>query len=158
MNHSMRIGFSFGLTSGIITTLGLMIGLYAGTGSEIAVMGGIITIAIADAFSDAMGIHVSEESENEHTQKEVWESTLSTFLTKFSFALTFVVPMLFFPLSTAVLADVIWGLSILSVLSYSIARREKKTAWKVILEHIIIAVAVIVVTHFVGLWVSVAFA
>ena len=60
--HSLRIGFSFGLTSGIITTLGLMVGLHAGTHSRLAVIGGILTIAIADAFSDALGIHISEES------------------------------------------------------------------------------------------------
>ena len=54
---------SFGLTSGIITTLGLIVGLHSGTHSKLAVIGGILTIAMADAFSDALGIHVSEESE-----------------------------------------------------------------------------------------------
>jgi len=28
MKHSLKTGFSFGLTSGIITTLGLMVGLH----------------------------------------------------------------------------------------------------------------------------------
>jgi len=54
---------SFGLTSGIITTLGLIVGLHSGTHSKLAVIGGILTIAMADALSDALGIHVSEESE-----------------------------------------------------------------------------------------------
>jgi hypothetical protein len=67
----MKVGFSFGLTSGIITTLGLMVGLSSGTHLKLAVIGGILTIAIADSFSDAMGIHVSEESENIHTTKEI---------------------------------------------------------------------------------------
>ena len=53
MKHSFRAGFSFGLTTGIITTLGLMVGLYSGTNSRLAVLGGILTIAIADAFADA---------------------------------------------------------------------------------------------------------
>ena len=35
-------GLSFGLTSGVITTLGLMVGLRSGTGSRIAVIGGIV--------------------------------------------------------------------------------------------------------------------
>ncbi|HIE31931.1 MAG TPA: hypothetical protein EYP67_06070, partial [Methanosarcinales archaeon] len=67
MRHSLKTGFSFGLTSGIITTLGLMVGLHSGTHSELVIIGGILTIAIADAFSDALGIHVSEESESKHT-------------------------------------------------------------------------------------------
>ena len=58
MKHSIKIGFSFGLTSGIITTLGLIVGLNSGTRSRLAVVGGVLTIAIADAFSDASGIHL----------------------------------------------------------------------------------------------------
>ena len=59
MEHSLKVGFSFGITSGIITTLGLMVGLNSSTNSKVAVIGGILIIAIADAFSDALGIHIS---------------------------------------------------------------------------------------------------
>ena len=76
MKTSLRTGFSFGLASGTITTLGLMVGLHSGTHSKLAVFGGVLTIAIADAFSDALGIHVSKESENKHSVKEIWESIL----------------------------------------------------------------------------------
>ena len=65
--HSLEVGLSFGITSGIITTLGLMVGLHSGTHSKVTVIGGILTIAIADSFSDALGIHISEESEGIHT-------------------------------------------------------------------------------------------
>ncbi|MBW2566218.1 MAG: VIT1/CCC1 transporter family protein, partial [Deltaproteobacteria bacterium] len=78
MKRSIRKGLGFGLNSGVITTLGMMVGLSASTQSRLAVIGGIIAIAIADAFSDAVGMHISEESENRHTEKEIWESTLST--------------------------------------------------------------------------------
>ncbi|MBH0196170.1 MAG: hypothetical protein HP494_11385, partial [Nitrospira sp.] len=64
MKASWKTGLSFGLTSGVITTLGLMVGLHSGTHSRAIVIGGILTIAIADAMSDALGIHVSEESNN----------------------------------------------------------------------------------------------
>jgi len=74
MRHSLKVGFSFGLTSGIITTLGLMVGLHSGAHSKLVLIGGVLTIAIADAFSDALGIHMSEESENRHTTRETWES------------------------------------------------------------------------------------
>ena len=152
--HSIKIGFSFGLTSGIITTLGLMVGLHSGTGSKLVVLGGILTIAIADAFSDALGIHISEESENVHSTREIWESTFSTFLAKFVFALTFIIPILLFKLSTAVVVSIIWGLSILAVVSYGMAREQGEKSWKVVAEHLIIALVVIVITHYVGHWVS----
>ena len=116
MKHSLKTGLSFGLTPGIITTLGLMVGLNSSTHSKLVVLGGILTIAIADGFSDALGIHISEESENKHTIKEIWESTIYTFLFKFIFALTFIIPILLFQLSTAIIISVIWGLSLLGIL------------------------------------------
>ena len=148
MKNSLKTGFSFGLTSGIITTLGLMVGLNAGTHSKLVVLGGILTIAIADAMSDALGIHISEESEGKHSVKEVWESTLSTFFTKFIFALTFVIPVLLFELSTAMVVAVFWGLLCLGILSYYVAKKGEKI--KVILEHLLIAVVVIIAPYFVG--------
>jgi hypothetical protein len=117
MRHSIRVGFSFGLTSGAITTLGLMVGLHSGTHSRLVVIGGILTIAIADAFSDALGIHMSEEAEGRHTEREIWESTIATFFAKFVLALTFVVPVFLLELSTAILVSVIWGLCVLTLMS-----------------------------------------
>ena len=145
------------MTSGIITTLGLMVGLHSGTQSEIAVMGGILTIAIADAFSDALGIHISEESENKHTQREIWESTLSTFFFKFVFALTFLFPVLLLELSTAIVVSIVWGLLVLSILNFSLAREQKANPWRMTAEHLLIALVVIAITHYVGDFVAATF-
>lgn len=152
--HSFKIGFSFGVTSGIITTLGLIVGLHSGTHSKLVVIGGILIIAIADAFSDALGIHISEESENRHSSKEIWESTISTFISKFVFASTFLIPILLFELSIAIIISVIWGLLVLAILSFNIAREQQKKPWKIISEHIIIALLVIITTHYMGDWIS----
>ncbi|MGB7062977.1 MAG: VIT1/CCC1 transporter family protein [Candidatus Zixiibacteriota bacterium] len=157
MRHSLKTGLSFGLTSGIITTLGLMVGLHSGTHSKLVVLGGILTIAIADAFSDALGIHVSEESENRHSTREIWESTVFTFLFKFVFALTFIVPILLLPLGTAIVVGVAWGLSMLAIFSLYIAKDQKENAWKVVGEHLLIAVVVIIITHNVGHWIGSTF-
>lgn len=157
MKHSLKTGLSFGLTSGVITTLGLMVGLEAGTNSKIVVIGGIFTIAVADAFSDALGIHVAEESENEHTAKEIWESTIATFLAKFVFALTFIVPVLLLDLKKAIIASIAWGLSLLGLFSYYIAKQEKTKVWEVVLEHMIIGVVVIVLTHYAGHFIAATF-
>jgi VIT1/CCC1 family predicted Fe2+/Mn2+ transporter len=150
MRESLKVGFSFGLTSAIITTLGLMVGLHAGTHSEVVVLSGILTIAIADAFSDALGIHISEESENRHGAREIWESTVVTFLSKFVFASSFMVPLFLFRLSVAVVVAVVWGFSLLAGLSFLLARAQKVRAWPVMAEHLIIATAVILITHGLG--------
>jgi len=157
MKHSLKTGFSFGLTSGIITTLGIIVGLHSGTHSRLVIIGGILTIAIADAFSDALGIHISEESENKHTTIEIWESTLSTFVAKFLFAMTFVIPILFLSLTTAIIVSVVWGLSLLGIFSFYIAKEQKVKPWKVIMEHLFIALAVVGITHYVGDWIGSTF-
>ncbi len=155
MKIAIRKGFGFGLTSGIITTLGLMVGLNAGTHSKKIVLGGILLIAIADAFSDALGIHVSEEAGSKiTTEKQIWASTFSTVFFKFIFALTFVVPVLLFELQTAVFIGIVWGVFLLSIFSYYIAKKRKEKPFKAIFEHVIIAAAVIIITYFVGNWIS----
>ena len=119
----------------------------------IVVIGGILTIAIADALSDALGIHVSEEFEDKHTTKEIWESTISTFFSKLIFALTFIIPILLFPLSAAVAVSVVWGLSLITIFSFYMAKQAKKKGvkpYKVVIEHLVIAVFVIIATHYIG--------
>ena len=150
MKHSLTVGFSFGLTSGIITTLGLMTGLYAETHSRTVVIGGILTIAIADAFSDALGIHISEESEQVHTGKEIWLSTFSVFLTKFFTAMSFLPPVIFLSPAAAVWISITWGLLLLSIVSYRIAQKEKGNPWSAVAEHLGIAVIVILFTQWAG--------
>jgi VIT1/CCC1 family predicted Fe2+/Mn2+ transporter len=154
MKDWLRTGISFGLTSAVISTLGLMVGLHSGTGSKTVVLAGVLTIAIADAFADALGIHVSEESENVHTTRQIWNTTIATFMTKFFFTLTFVVPVLFLPLFTAIIVSLVWGFSILTVLSYLIAKAQGKRPWKIIVEHVLIAIVVIAISHLVGDWVA----
>ena len=121
------------------------------------VIGGILIIAIADAFSDALGIHISEESENKHSTKEIWESTIYTFLSKFVSALTFVIPLILFKLFTAIVISVIWGLLWLGIFSFYIAKEQKEKSWKIVMEHLIIALLVVVVTHYIGDWIGTTF-
>ena len=154
MKSSFKTGLSFGLTSGVITTLGLMVGLHSGTHSRTVVIGGIVTIAIADAMSDALGIHVSEESKNSGPTRQIWEATVATFVAKFVIAMTFVAPVVTRPLDQAIVISVIWGLLLLGVLSFFVARAQAIPPWKVIGEHLLIALCVVVMTYVVGDWVQ----
>jgi len=158
MRLSFRKGFSFGLTSGVITTLGLIVGLHSGTHSKLVVTGGILVIAVADALSDALGMHISEESENKHSTREIWESTFVTFFSKFIFASIFIIPVLCFQLSTAIIISIVWGLFLITILSLSLAKQQGVSPRKVILEHLIITVSVVLIAHWIGDLVSATFA
>ncbi len=156
ISPSILTGISFGLTSATITTLGLMVGLNSTTHSQTVVLGGIITIAIADAMSDSLGIHVSEESKRDENTN-LWEATLATFFSKFLFGLTFAIPVLLIELETAVLASIAWGIVILSILSYYIARSNNDPPLHAIGEHLLIAIIVIFISNLVGEQISLNF-
>ncbi len=157
MKRSFRIGFNFGLTSGIITTLGLMVGLHSSTDSKFVVIGGILTIAIADAFAESMGVHFATESETKITKKEVWESTFFTFLFKFIFTTLFIIPVLIFTLHVAIILSVIFGFYVLIILTISIARKRNIEPWKMVIEHILISTVVIILAHYAGKLIAITF-
>ena len=157
LKESIKTGISFGLTSGIITTLGLIVGLHSGTHSRAVVIGGILTIAVADAFSDALGIHVAQESQYRHSTREIWEATLATLITKFGFALTFVVPFLVLAMAYAIVASIVWGLLLLIGFNYALARGQAASPWRIMLEHVVIALVVISIAHLVGDWIGATF-
>ena len=154
MKKAAVAGLNFGLTSGVITTLGLMVGLHSGTHSKLVVIGGIITIAIADSMSDALGIHISQESDNTADKWDVWIATVVTLFSKMFMAITFIIPVLIFELSNAIFISVAWGLLVIAVISYLLAKNQGERPIFVMGEHVAIAVVVIIATHYVGEWVG----
>jgi len=150
MKLSLKKGLSFGLTSAVITTLGLITGLDSSTGSRLVIISGILTIAVADAFSDALGMHMSVESENHHSSREIWEATLATFLSKLIFALSFLIPFLLFDIQLAFWISVAWGLLVLICVSYRLARSQKLKPGHVIREHLLIAAVVLILGYYLG--------
>jgi VIT1/CCC1 family predicted Fe2+/Mn2+ transporter len=157
-HHRVRQSFvqggSFGLTSAIITTLGLIVGLHSGTHSRLAVVGGIVTIAIADAFADAFGMHVSQEAGDNDGMVDLWLAAVSVFITKFFLAITFLVPVLLLDLTVAVIVSVAWGFGLLGVISYWIAKSQETPPWKAVGEHFLIGGVVVATNHFVGMLVA----
>jgi VIT1/CCC1 family predicted Fe2+/Mn2+ transporter len=153
--HQLVTGVSFGLTSGVITALGMIVGLHSATSSKLAVVAGVVVMAIADGLADAVGIHIAEETEVEkgivkHTQKEIWLSTLFAFLSVSGFILTFAIPILIFPPTSAILIAVCWGILLLVLLNFFIAKIKQENSTKLILEHVLLALFVIVISYGVG--------
>jgi vacuolar iron transporter family protein len=150
MKESWKVGLSFGLTSGVITTLGLITGLYSGTNSKSVVISGILIIALADSLSDALGIHVAEESRRKKNLKQIWTATFSTFLFKLIFALSFAVPFIFLSMKPAIILGFFWGAFLLTFISFNLAKERKSSPYKAIFEHLSIAIAVIILTYLIG--------
>jgi len=148
--------FSFGATSAIITILGLISGLDTLARPRLTIIAGILVIALADNISDSVGIHVYQESEYINN-KEVWISTLTNFLTRLFVSLTFILLIAFLPISLAVLSSMIWGLVLLTAISYTIAKHREVNPYLAIFEHIGIAILVIIASHLIGKWIIIKF-
>ena len=154
-SHQLITGISFGLTSGVITALGMIVGLYAATSSKLAIVAGIVIMAIADGLADAAGLHMAEEIEVEkgavkHSHKEVWLTTLFTFLSVAGSILTFAIPVLILPLKTAVFVAIGWGVLLLIPLNFYIAKIKKESPIKLISEHVLLALFVIIISCWIG--------
>ena len=155
MKKSFKTGLGFGVTSGIITTLGLIIGLHAGTDSLLVIVGGILTIAIADSCSDALGIHMSQQfSDHQSTHRDLWEATIITFITKFIIAMLFLFPILLLPLHIAITGSIIWGIILLAIFSYIIAKEKKIKPLPVILKNLSIIIIVMVFAQLAGTFIK----
>jgi VIT1/CCC1 family predicted Fe2+/Mn2+ transporter len=141
--------FSFGAASAIITNLGLISGLRTGEHAKLSIIGAILVIALADNISDSVGIHIYQESECLKT-KEVWISTLTNFLTRILVSLTFILPLMVLPIKVAVVCAISWGLLLLVMMSYAIAKGRQINPYLAMLEHLCIAIIVIIASNFVG--------
>jgi len=155
MGHQLITGISFGLTTSVITSLGMIVGVHSATASKLAVVSGIVIMAIADGLSDAIGLHTAEEADVEegkgkHAPKEIWLTTLFTFISVSGSTLTFAVPLLLFALETAVYLAIAWGMLLLILLNLYIAKIRNESILKLTIEHTLLAILVIIVSRFAG--------
>jgi VIT1/CCC1 family predicted Fe2+/Mn2+ transporter len=141
--------FSFGATSAIITNLGIITGLDTLTHPKLSIIGALLVIALADNLSDSFGIHIYQESEH-IGKKEIWLSTLTNFLTRLFVSSTFIILIIVLPIQLAVVCSVIWGLFVLTVMTYTIAKQQKISPFSAIFVHLTIAVIVVVASNFIG--------
>jgi vacuolar iron transporter family protein len=150
MSHLTK--FSFGATSAIITCLALIIGLSKSTNPKLSIVASLLVIAIADNISDSLGIHIYQESDLKKSEV-VRANTFFNFLTRFFVILIFILLVVFLPTGYAIIFSIIWGISLLIILTYSIAKEQKVNPYKAIFEHVTVAVAVIFVSNFLSEWI-----
>jgi VIT1/CCC1 family predicted Fe2+/Mn2+ transporter len=141
--------FSFGATSAIITNLGIITGLDTLTHPKTSIIGALLVIALADNLSDSFGIHFFQESE-QVSKREVWLSTFTNFSTRVLVSLTFVALIYFLPIKPAVICSITWGLLVLAVMTFLVARQARTNPYSAVLVHLTIAILVVAGSHTVG--------
>lgn len=141
--------YSFGATSAIITSPALIVGLGGTTNPRSSIIAALLVIAVADNISDSLGIHVYRESQfKDHKGNRI--HTLSNFFTRFFITMIFVLLVFFLPMQYAIWSAIIIGMLLLCVLSYFIALYHNASPLWEIIEHISVAIVVLVASDLLG--------
>jgi predicted adenylyl cyclase CyaB len=123
-----RVGeLTFGITSGILTTVGLLVGVFTATADRLSVIASVVSIAVADSCSDSFATYVARASERGAPPGRALRHALGTLSGKAVMPLTFLVPLLLLPLSVAVWVDLGWGALVLALLSAEQAVVEQRS-------------------------------
>ena len=141
---------AFGITSGILTTVGVLAGVNSATSSQLSVVAAIAAIAIADNCSDAFGMYVSKLSERGNSRRVALRYALGTLAGKFFFPLTFIVPLLLCPLSVAIWIDLTWGAIALALLSAEQAIVDQQSVPRRVGRNLTLAAVIVAISVAVG--------
>lgn len=145
---------SFGMSSAIMTVLGVIVGLISAQQSLNAILGGIASIAIADSMADAMGVYMAKRSERGSSAKVAVKSGFYTFWSKLMFSLSFLLWFIVFPLNYAVIISIVWGLIILAFINFLISFVKEENILLDILKNIGLTGLIILASFLIGNLVS----
>jgi VIT1/CCC1 family predicted Fe2+/Mn2+ transporter len=145
--HLTRV--SFGAASAIVTSIGLIIGFGAAGVPRPTILAGLLIIALADNLTDSLSIHIYQESERLE-ERAAFRATVSNFATRLVVSLSFVLLVLVGPQTHALVASLLWGLILLTGLTWLVARARKVSVWAEIAKHLGVAAVVIATSRVVG--------
>lgn len=123
--HKTIIDLTFGLTSGIMTTSGVLIGVYAATPSKLVVASSLLALAVSDSLSEAYAMNNAKLSEGLSRGAAI-KYALFAMSGNVLVPLIFLIPLFLMPIRSAVCFNLILaGLSLLILnVANSIARQE----------------------------------
>jgi len=148
--------FSFGITSAIVTSLAMMLGLDQTKDPRTSIVGALLLIAIADNVADSLGLHVYRESvPGVRSSPKIY--IVSNFATRLGVMMLFIVLVSELSLTLAIVVSVAVGLTMLAVMSYYIAVHQKVSVGRFMVQHLGIAILVILLSHFIGMLIGYLF-
>jgi VIT1/CCC1 family predicted Fe2+/Mn2+ transporter len=141
--------YIFGSAAAIITNVSLIVGLGSAEAGKGPIIGALLTIAIADNISDSLGIHLYKESEGYGGSLPLLATVLS-FTARLLVSLSFIAVVLALPIHMAIPIAIVWGLLLLTVLSYLINRSRNQNSVMEIARHLFVALIVIWLSRYAG--------
>jgi VIT1/CCC1 family predicted Fe2+/Mn2+ transporter len=145
--------FSFGGTSAIVTSMGLIIGLGAAGAGTATIMSGLLIVGFADNITDSLSIHMYQEAEKLE-ERAAFRTTVTNFIARILAALSFVAIVLALPAAYTVIVALFWGCLLLTAITYALARERGGSPLPEIAKHLGVAFLVIVASRVIGAWIS----
>jgi VIT1/CCC1 family predicted Fe2+/Mn2+ transporter len=146
--------FSFGGTAGVVACAALIVGLGAAGVPKSVIVSSLLIVAFADNLTDSLSIHIYQESER-LPPRQAFLATSTNFVSRLLVSLSFVLLVLALPIRGVVAAALAWGLFLLGLLSWIIARQRGVRPIPEVGKHLFVALVVIVVAEFIGEWIPV---
>ncbi|MGE5320699.1 MAG: hypothetical protein ACM3KD_11005 [Hyphomicrobiaceae bacterium] len=144
---------SYGGTAAIVTSTALISGLSVANATKPVIVSALLIAALADNLTDALSIHVYQESE-QLDEKDAFTGTITNFLARLLVCISFAIPVGVLPLAYAGAVAIVWGMSLLAALSFLVARERKVKPSLEIVKHMVVAAVVILASIAVGHWVD----
>ena len=141
---------SFGIISGILTTVGVLIGVNSASSSKLAVFAAIVSIGVADSCSDAFGIYNAKISERGNSASAAFRYALGTFVGKFIMPFSFLFAIWMLPLLKATIVDLVWAVIVLSLLSAEQAVIGEKSLLKNTGRNLGMALMIVILSYAAG--------
>lgn len=138
-NNTLSIGSTFGSISGIITSLGAIIGMYGANLPSKPIIISLVSIAMSDSISDALGIYYGVNVEEDN--QESFNQASRAFIAKFFFPLLMVIPFLLLEKSNAVMVNLLCSLTVVLVVSSSVFKKQTE----IITNMLIVLIAIILI-------------
>ena len=113
----------------------------------------LLIAAVADNLTDSLSVHMYQESERLE-QREAFVGTLTNFATRFIVCLSFVLIVVLFREQAAAVGGIIWGMSLLTVLTCILARYRKVSAMSEVGKHLAVALVIVFVSRGIGHWIT----
>ncbi|MBN2465115.1 CYTH domain-containing protein [candidate division WOR-3 bacterium] len=117
-------GLACGIVGGVMTTLGVIIGVTFGVGSTVAVASSILAIALSDSFADAAALFTAELMSPFASRSKAFLRGGTYFVGKAVISSSFIIPFLVIPqahMFWALAAAAGWGVIITVLLSVPIS-------------------------------------
>jgi hypothetical protein len=144
---------SFGATSAIVTSMGLISGFGAAGISRPTIVAGLLIVGLADNLTDSLSIHIYQESEKLE-QRAAFRATVGNFAIRLLISLSFITLVIRLSIRDLVAASLLWGLLLLAGLTWFIARSRHANVLTEILKHLGVAAAVIAASHATGAFID----